>query len=266
MFLRTLFYLSLTIFTYVVLFTPKPLLKKENKYTSILYPKDFSKNFLPAHTPSDEIIKHTGYTLCYSEEHEQAKWVAYHLTSKMVNESNEERTNKFIDDTEVTTGSASVNDYKKSGYDRGHLCPAGDMGWSEQTMKESFFMSNMSPQVPKFNRGVWKNLETNIREWTVNNKELYIVTAGVLNGKLKTIGKNKVSVPQYFYKVILDYELPEYKAIAFVMPNKSSKKSIYSFAVSIDSVEHLTGIDFFPALPDSIENRLEAQVNLSKWE
>jgi endonuclease G, mitochondrial len=226
---------------------------------------DFSKNYLPAIHHNDEIIEHTAYTLCYSEEYEQAKWVAYRLTAEMATKKVEDRTNNFQEDGDVKTGSALPDDYKNSGFDRGHLCPAGDMRWSSKTMNESFYMSNMSPQLPKFNRGIWKNLESNVHKWAKKNKEIYIVTAGVLKGKLETIGENKVSVPHYFYKVVLDYHYPEYKAIAFVLPNEGSKKSIFNFAVSIDSVEHLTGIDFFPALPDSIENNLEARVDTLQW-
>lgn len=262
MFLRVFFYLSFAL----GLFMSSPFLKHDINHTQPDHSKDFSKNYLPAPSHEDELVKHTGYTLCYSEEHEQAKWVAYRLTSDMIKNSNEERTNHFHEDPDVKTKSASLDDYKKSGYDRGHLCPAGDMGWTELTMKESFFMSNMSPQIPKFNRGIWKNLECEVRNWAKKNEEIYIVTAGVLKGKLKMIGKNQVAVPDYFYKVILDYHLPEYKAIAFVIPNKYTKKSMFSFAVSIDSVEHLTGIDFFPALPDSLENILESHIHLSKWE
>lgn len=222
--------------------------------------------FLPCIECNDDVIIHTAFTLCYSEKNEQAKWVAYRLTDQMCNNNGEARTNNFRIDKEVNTGSSSPEDYKKSGYDRGHLCPAGDMGWSEQTMSESFLMSNMSPQVPAFNRGIWKKLETDVREWAKKNNEIYVVTAGVLEDSLPTIGSNKVAVPRYYYKVILDYKLPEYKAIAFVLPNAGSQQSIFDFAVSIDSVENLTGIDFFPALPDSVENYSESHVNIDRWQ
>ncbi len=225
----------------------------------------FYKNYFPKHSVKEEIIKHSAYTLCYDEKYEQAKWVAYYLTAEMCNNKNEKRKNNFREDPEVKTKSASLEDYKKSGYDRGHLCPAGDMAWSELTMSESFYMSNMSPQVPAFNRGIWKYLESDVREWAKQNKELYIVTAGVLKDSLPTIGANKVAVPHYFYKIILDYCKPEYKAIAFVIANEGSKQSVFDFAVSIDSVEKLTGLDFFPTLSDSIEENLESHIDIEKW-
>lgn len=226
--------------------------------------KLFEENYMPAYSEKDQVISHTAFSLCYSEKHEQAKWVAYHLTAKMCTGNNEERTNNFRQDEHVGSGSAQPSDYKKSGYDRGHLCPAGDMAWSEQSMSESFLMSNMSPQVPGFNRGIWKNLESNVREWAQLNNELYVVTAAVLKDSLPCIGNN-VAVPQYYYKVLLDVHEPDYKGIGFILPNQASKASVFSYAVSIDSVERLTGIDFFPALPDSIERAVERNFDVSAW-
>lgn len=228
--------------------------------------KNFSKTFYPKFKKKEQVIKHLGYTLCYDENYEQAKWVAYRLTAGMCNNNEEERTDDFREDKSIKTGSAIPDDYKKSGYDRGHLCPAGDMSWSPIAMSESFFMSNMSPQAPKFNRGIWKTLETQVREWAKNEEEIYIVTAGVLEKGLPTIGeKNKVAIPKYYYKIILDVKGEEKKAIAFVMPNEGSKESIFDFAVTIDSVERLTQINFFPALPDNIENNLESMLNVELW-
>ena len=227
---------------------------------------NFSKIFYPKFKKREQVIRHLGYTLCYDENYEQAKWVAYRLTATMCNNSDEERTDNFREDPAVKTGSATPNEYKKTGYDRGHLCPAGDMAWSEITMSESFYMSNMSPQTPKFNRGIWKTLETQVREWATKEEEIYIVTAGILEKGLATIGeKNKVAVPKYFYKIVLDVFGPEKKAIAFVMPNEGSKESIFDYAVTVDSVERLTQINFFPALPDDIENNLESHLNIELW-
>lgn len=228
--------------------------------------KNFSRSFYPKFKKKEQVVRHLGYTLCYDERFEQAKWVAYRLTSAMVMNKEEERTDDFREDKSIKTGSATPADYKKSGYDRGHLCPAGDMTWSETAMSESFLMSNMSPQAPKFNRGIWKTLESQVREWAKKEEEIYVVTAGVLEKGLPTIGEiNKVAIPKLYYKMVLDVYGPEKKAIAFVMPNDGSKESIYDFAVSIDSVERLTGINFFPALPDSLENKLERNCNTELW-
>ncbi len=211
---------------------------------------------IPEIRPSDKVIYHSGYSLLYNETHEQSNWIAYELTDEeTIKQFN--RTNKFLVDPDVSTHSANDEDYKGSGYDRGHLAPASDMGWSENTMKESFYYSNMSPQKPSFNRGIWKKLEEKVRSWAVENKKIYIVTGPILTIGLSKIGRDHVSVPKYFYKVIIDYTAPSIKGIAFVMPNESSKKSLQSFAVTIDSVEHITGINFFPTMQDTaIENTL----------
>ena len=235
---------------------------KKDATDSLVY---FQAHFYPAIRENDIIVSHTAYTLCYDEEAEQAKWVAYRLSAEMLVGGKEERSDNFRMDNAVETGSATPDDYKKSGYDKGHLCPAGDMAGSEKTMSESFLMSNMSPQKPTFNRGIWKKLEEQVRRWAKENAEIYVVTAGVWESNGEAIGANHVAVPRYYYKVVLDVKKPVYKAIAFVLPNEGSSRSVFDYAVSIDSVEKLTHIDFFPALPDALENQLESEVNIELW-
>ena len=224
----------------------------------------FAQSELPKPKPSDVIIHHVGYVLSYNETHEQANWVAYELTLEEV-KGTFKRTNDFRPDLKVKTGSATLADYRGSGYDRGHLAPAADMKWSTVAMSESFYMSNMSPQRPSFNRGIWKRLEEQVRKWAVDNKSVYIATGGVLIPGLSKIGPNGVSIPKMFYKVILDYQEPELKGIGFVLPNRGSKEPLQNYAVTIDKVESLTGIDFFYALPDEIEEEIESKISLRKW-
>ena len=220
---------------------------------------------IPAIKASDEIVQHKTYTLSYNEDHEQANWVAYVLTGAETNSANTERTNRFLPDPLVKTKSASTVDYENSGYDRGHLAPAEDMAWSKTTMKESFYYSNISPQVPAFNRGVWRRLEELVRYWSTIYDSIYVVTGPVLANGLPTIGPDKVSVPNYFYKVILEYNSKGTRGIAFLLKNEPSPATLKSFAVSIDSVEHLTGIDFFPKLPDDQEKTIEANAVINQW-
>lgn len=219
---------------------------------------------IPATNSKDVIISHTGYVLDYNEAHEQASWVAYKLTREETNKLFS-RTDKFIPDPAVTTGTANGNDYYHSGYDRGHLAPAADMGWSQTAMAESFYYSNMSPQWPAFNRGIWKKLEELVRSWASEYDAIYIVTGPVLTDGLKTIGPDQVSVPNYFYKVILDYEDPDIKGIGFIIPNAASNEPLQDFAVTIDSVENFTGIDFYPALPDDQEKMIEKTLCMDCW-
>jgi endonuclease G len=220
---------------------------------------------IPRIHPQDQIIHHSAYTLAYDEAHEQASWVAYELTATETT-GPAERSSSFYEDPLVVTGSASNADYSGSGYDRGHLAPAGDMTWSAEAMRESFYYSNMSPQVPSFNRGIWKKLETQVRTWAQVYEIIQIVTGPVLTGELHSIGINNVSVPSYYYKIILDHQGPDIKAIGFVMANAASSMPLQSFVVTIDQIEKLTGIDFFPALPDAEEDFLESHVNIDAWD
>lgn len=220
---------------------------------------------IPSRVDGDQIIKHTGYTLSYNEEYEVANWVAYELTREEVLGSGT-REDSFKADPSVKTGSATLDDYKKSGYDRGHLAPAADFKWSEDAMSDTFFLSNMTPQDPSFNRGIWSDLEAVVRTMAYDNGSVYVVTGPVLtDGPYKTIGKNKVAVPKQFYKVILDYTDPDIKAIGFVLPNEASDSSLQSFATTVDEVEAITGIDFYPLLPDDIEEKIESSADPSKW-
>jgi len=219
---------------------------------------------IPRTSGNDKIIIHTGYSLLYNEKHEQASWVAYELTKEETNKRFN-RSNKFITDPLVTTGSANNADYVGRGYDRGHMAPAADMSWSSTTMAESFYYSNMSPQNASFNRGIWKRLEELVRTWAIEDGAVYVITGPVLTNGLPTIGRDKVSVPKYYFKVILDYTEPGIKGIGFLLPNAGTKQPLQSFAVSIDSVESVTGIDFFPLLPDEQERLIEKTRSVNAW-
>jgi len=210
------------------------------------------QKFLPQ--SKGEIVDHTYYSLSYAEEHEQAEWVHYKLNPTML-KGVTPRKDRFKSDTLVSTGSASLADYRNSGYDRGHLVPAGDMKLSKKSMNETFYLSNISPQIASFNRGIWNSLESLIRA-KARETELYITAGGVLNSReLKKIGANNVSVPKQFYKII--YDPKKQKMYGFLIPNKKLE-SLDNYAVSVDEIEVLTGIDFYADLPDELENKLEA--------
>jgi DNA/RNA endonuclease G (NUC1) len=164
---------------------------------------------LPFCADPSKIEYYTGFALLYSEEHEQAAWVAYLLTDDEVR-GTIERTDDFRSDPNIDTDSASIDDYSGSGFDHGHLAPAADIKWSDIAMSESFYLSNMSPQQPGFNRGIWKRLEEWVRDQAEANGEVYIVTGPVLtDGPYEEIGPNGVDIPKRYYKVILDYKEPE---------------------------------------------------------
>ncbi len=222
---------------------------------------------LPALLPGDTVIEHSAMSLCYSEKHEQAKWVS-HIIIPDIKGGGFSRTNDFREDSLVNTGTAVKADYWYSGYDRGHLAPSADFRWSLEALSESYLYSNMSPQLPELNREIWADLENAIREYVINkNEQVYVVTGGVLKDGLPTIGKeNKISIPEMYYKVVLDLEGDTLSAIGFLIPNDECDGTVFSYAVSIDSVEAVTGIDFFASLPDSLENVLEAQINYKQWQ
>jgi endonuclease G len=219
---------------------------------------------LPATDGNDQIITHKSYTLVYNEDKEQAKWVAWELTKdELLGEA--KRKNNFKEDPLVTTGSATDVDYAKSGYDRGHLAPAADMVWDQQAMDESFYYSNMSPQHPSLNRGIWKRLETKAREWAEKYGEIYVATGPVFINMLEEIGPNKVGVPSHYYKTFLITNDGDLQAIAFLIPNEKGGKDIFEYAVTVDSVEAITNIDFYPLLYDKYEEEIESLFNVSYW-
>ncbi|MBT5989964.1 MAG: DNA/RNA non-specific endonuclease, partial [Bacteroidetes bacterium] len=190
----------------------------------------------------------------YNERHEQANWVMYVLTKEELL-GTEKRKDNFRTDPEILTGSASLKDYKSSGYDRGHLAPAADMKWSKEVMSESFFMSNMSPQKPYFNRGVWKKLEEHVRKLVLQNDSILVITGPVFKDNIEIIGENEVTVPGYYFKVLVDLTWPDNKAIAYLLKNEKSSENLTTFEITIDSLEIFSNYDFFYASP--MANKLE---------
>jgi len=240
---------------------------------------DLQRFGLPATQPNEEIIHHSALSLVYSEQHEQAKWVA-HIISPEIIKGSLFRSNDFRPDPKVRTGTAIEEDYFLKypnpdgtfrydgfGYDRGHLAPSADFRWSALAMSESYFYSNMSPQLGDFNREIWANVEGSLRGYLFRNPDtqLYVCTGGVLTNDLPKIerGVNKVSIPQQFYKVVIDKK--NRRGIAFLMSNRKLNEPIQNYVVSIDEVEKLTGIDFFAGMPDDLENQAEAGGNVNDW-
>jgi endonuclease G, mitochondrial len=231
----------------------------------ILKISDVSEGY-PHDNLNDTLLKYTGFTISYNETNEEPAWVAYILTRTEIQSGNQVRSENFRPDRNVSTGSATLKDYAGSGYDRGHMAPAADMKWSQVAMSESFLMSNMSPQEQGFNRGIWSRLEAKVREWAIENDSILVISGPVLKGIKKHIGPNNVGVPEYYFKVIADISAPTYKVIAFVLKNNSGNGDIYNYSVSLDSVERITGYDFFPSMNDkALRERMKKNVNTSAW-
>lgn len=224
---------------------------------------DTNEFFLPTST-TGQIVHHQGYSLSYSEQHEQAEWVAYELKKSHLSNTNFERP-YFEVDKAIKTGAAHWRNYKNSGFDRGHLCPAGDRKYSQEAHDETFLTSNISPQRNEFNAGIWNTLEQKVRYWAQKYDGVFVVTGGVLKGNLQTIGDEYVAVPKQFYKIVMDANNAKLKMIAFLLPHENSSKPLYEFVMSVDEVERLTGIDFFAELDDELEDRLEASSSYKDW-
>ena len=214
----------------------------------------------------EQLIEHTGYTVSYNADWRIPNWVGYELVRSEL-EGGVKRSDNFMPDPQVKKKSAENSDYRRSGFDRGHMAPAGDMTWDKQAMQESFYFSNICPQNPSLNSGAWRLLEEQIRLWAKKDSAVVVVCGPIVNPsrKMKKIGKNGVVVPSSFFKVVLVPYGDRPKGIGFLFKNSDTSKPFREFAVSIDSVESVTGLDFFAQLPDTVELRVEASFSLDDW-
>ena len=207
-----------------------------------------------------QIIQRTGYTLSYDAKNKTPQWVAWELT-KEETRGNEERTNEFQPDPDVMGSKVVTYDYSGSGYDRGHMAPAGDMKWSKKAMQESFYMSNICPQDHNLNTEDWNDLEMKSREWARRYGKVYIVCGPIYKGmRNEYIGDHRVKVPDAFFKVILINDAKKQYALGFYFENEAGERPLTEYLTSVDELEKLTGLDFFSALPDEKENLLEKEV------
>ena len=225
----------------------------------------------------EQILKRKGYTVSYNSETKNPNWVAWHLTKSHTYGSFQRREEVFSEDVSVKAPRATNNDYFNSRYDRGHMCPAGDNKWDKEAMTQSFLFTNICPQNHGLNKYEWNDLEIQCRDWAREYGAVDIVCGPLYSSKggrykvgsshepqQKTIGRNKVWVPDAFFKVVLCRQ-GRPKAIGFVYRNEGVKQLKTEAVRTVDEIEALTGIDFFPALDDDMENRIEASANLSDW-
>lgn len=240
-------------------YTPDSHTDSEDKAIAV----DIPSNFMPSST-TGAVVEHSYYSLSYNEPFEQAEWVAYVLKKSQLTQQQRKRP-FFIEDPKVKTKSADWRNYRGSGYDRGHLCPAGDRRFSEQAYNETFYTSNISPQDREFNAGVWNRLEQQVREWAKRYDEVFVVTGGILEPGLQEIGDENVDVPKYYYKIVAKGTSSDPQMLAFLFLGKESNKPLRQFTVSVDNIEKRTGIDFFENLPDELEARLEGSVEVNGW-
>ena len=216
----------------------------------------------------EQILTRRGYTASYNNKSKTPNWVAWHLTKTHTYGDNQRKNEVFFEDETIESGlRATDNDYYNSRYDRGHMCPAGDNKWDAQAMRESFLFTNICPQNHGLNKYEWNDLEMLCRDWARQYGAIDIVCGPIFSttGDQKTIGRNKVWVPEAFFKVILCRQGTP-KAIGFIYRNEGVKQTQEEALRSVDEIETLTGIDFFPALSDTLERRIEAVADLAAWE
>ena len=219
----------------------------------------------PLKDRSEQILERTGYTTSYNRDTRNPNWVAWHLTRDHTRGQNQRKQALFSEDMDVTPR-ATNNDYYNSRYDRGHMCPAGDNKWDRKAMNESFLFTNICPQNHGLNKNEWNDLEIQCREWAREYGAIDIVCGPVYDGNAsRTIGKNKVRVPDAFFKVILCRKGGKPKAIGFIYRNIGQHQTMQEAVRTVDEIEQLTGIDFFPALEDQLERKIEAEARLSDW-
>ena len=218
---------------------------------------------IPESTQS-EMIDYTGFTVSFNSDKHQPNYVVWELTGEET-DGEVPRRNKFLTDYRVK-GCASDADYRRSGYDRGHMAPAADMKWSQKAMEDCFYFTNICPQDKRLNSGAWGKLEAKCRQWAKKYGSLVIVCGPILTDEMPdAIGPGRVPVPQRFFKVVLARDANPPMAIGLIMNNGRVEGGMQQAAVTVDEVERVTGFDFFSALPDDIENKVESTCRFGKW-
>ncbi len=227
--------------------------------------EDNSLMELPAMAYNDIILRHEGYICCYNTERCIPNWVAWELTEEE-SYGDLERDGVFGWDSSFKGHQAAREDYNNSGWDKGHMAPAGDMKWSEKAMEECFLLINICPQNHEFNKNDWNYLEKKSRYWAQKYGKLYIVCGPIVtDNHFGTIGDNKVTVPDGFFKVFLAQRGSRWQSIGFVFQNIPDSQPVRQNAHSVNEIEESLGYDFFPALSDKYEESVESQVNLKDW-
>ena len=212
----------------------------------------------PVKGKKEMLMTRQGYYVSYNKDTKVPNWVAWHLTAAHTKGNNYRDGMMFEEDYDVPSPRATDYDYSHSKYDRGHMCPSGDNKWDKNAQRQSFLLTNVCPQNHALNKGDWNDLEIQCREWAKSMGDVYIVAGPIFyDGVKKTIGRNKVAVPDAFFKVVM-YDGRKPKAIGFIYPNSGDHKSMAEYVKSVDEVERITGFDFFPMLDDEVENRIEA--------
>jgi len=238
----------------------------DSRYTAVEPSPDvecLQQVVIPDETP-EIMVEYTGFTVSFNPVHHQPNYVVWELTGSEA-EGDVPRNSNFRPDCDVL-GCATLDDYRYSGYDRGHMAPAADMKWSAQAMADCHYLTNICPQDHNINGGRWSTLEKLSRQWADRDSSVIIICGPVLSDELISyIGDSQVSVPERFFKVIMSPFIDPPKAIGFIVPNHRTDDGIEAMAVSVNQVEEITGFDFFSSLPDDVEDVMEEKSNFREW-
>lgn len=221
---------------------------------------------IPSHKENDCIIEYNGYTVSYDESSLIPTWVAYELTAEEANGTIGRSGKNFRQDDKAKVMQADNFDYRGSGWSRGHMAPAGDFKWDDGAMWDTFYYTNCCPQDEKLNNGSWNVLENRVRTWARQFGSVYVVTGPIIGqNQGGRIGAHGVVVPDAFFKALLVYSNEAYHGVAFVMFNNSTSQRLPDSYLSINDLEKLSGLDFFPYLDDSVEETVEDAVDPKFW-
>lgn len=211
---------------------------------------------------TDDVIEYLGYSVSYNKDRKIPNWVSYELLASETDGPYSRKGKNFRQDPSLRLPQAEDNDYRNSGWSRGHMAPAGDFKWSDDAMWDTFYFTNCCPQDQSLNAGQWSTLEKKVRDWANRFGSVRVVTGPLVwENSYGTIGYNKVVVPDAFFKAVLAGE----QSIAFVMYNKSENENMQKCAMSVDQLEELSGIDFFADLDEFLESKVESTYSLRNW-
>ena len=206
-------------------------------------------------TKNDTLLQYAGFMVSLNRTSKLASMVLYKLRRIDLENKKAERKNNFKSDPGLRDYVIASKHYAKSGYDRGHLAPCEDLMSSQEKVDQSFYMSNIAAQVPRFNRGIWKSLENQVRNYAIENDSIIVITGPY--HPTPDLNKPELPVPEFYYKVILDISPPEYKAVAYLMKNDTSRGELKEYVISIDSLEAYLGYDFFYQLDPELQEMIE---------
>lgn len=232
----------------------------------ILRPNAAQRKLLPtqpAQVP-EQILTKKSFIVSYNQATRLPNWVFWQLTSEHVNGDAVRPGNAYHEEKKVAKPRATAADYRKTGYTRGHMCPAGDNKWDRNAMYDSFSLANICPQTERCNSGVWNAIEMQCREWALEYGDVYIVSGPILSENPDTIGENKVAVPEAFFKVVVSLKGKK-RGIGFICDNTDRNQTMKKCVVTIAEIERATGINFFPNLSAKDRRTIEEKANLRDW-